>query len=142
MTILPFGMYSVLILLLLAAAQNIIQLIAIQDCDDGTYEGENAVDDIYDDDCSNVLERSFERRVTRETNRLLHRERTWHDRVFNRCFKKAVKKRLREIGNECLDDPDVADDCDELGEVAARLIVQGKNWGYAWGVSSHLFRIV
>ena len=90
------------------------------------------MDDVYDFDCSNVLERGFERRVKRKTNRLLHRERTWHDRVFNKCFKKAVKKRLREIGNECLDDPDVADDCDELGEVAARLIVQGKNWEYAW----------
>lgn len=82
------------------------------------------MDDVYGYDCSNVLERDFERRVTRKTNRLLHRERTWHDRVFNKCLRKAVKKRLREIGNECLDDPDVADDCDELGEIAAYFIVQ------------------
>ena len=82
------------------------------------------MDDVYDDDCSNVLERSFERRVNRKTDRLLRRERTWKGRVFNRCLRKAVKKRLRQVGNECLDDPDAADDCDELGEIAARFIVE------------------
>ena len=58
------------------------------------------------------------------TNWLLHREENWQDRVFNKCLRKAVKKRLREIGNECMTDPDVADDCDELGEEAAHIIVQ------------------
>ena len=82
------------------------------------------MNDVYDYECSNVLERDFKRQVNRKTNRLLHRERTWHDRVFNKCFRKAVKKRLREVGNECLDDPYAADDCDELGRAAAHIIVQ------------------
>ena len=82
------------------------------------------MNDVYDYECSNVLERDFKRQVNRKTNKLLHRERTWHDRVFNKCFRKAVKKRLREVGNECLDDPYAADDCDELGRAAALIIVQ------------------
>jgi hypothetical protein len=82
------------------------------------------VNDVYDYECSNVLERDFNRRVNRKTEKLLHRERTWHDRVFNKCFRRAVEKRLREVGNECLDDPYAADDCDELGRAAARIIVQ------------------
>ena len=82
------------------------------------------MDDLYDYDCSKVLESGFERRVTRATTRLLHREQTWHDRVFNKCASQAAEKRLREINDECLDNPDVADDCDELGEAAAYIIVQ------------------
>eukprot|EP01083_Nonionella_stella_P268444 907480_1 len=97
---------------------------ADEDCDDGTWEGEEAVNDVYDYECSNVLERDFNRQVDRKTKKLLRRERTWHDRVFNKCFRKAVEKRLREVGNECLDDPYAADDCDELGRAAARIIVQ------------------
>ena len=82
------------------------------------------MNDVYDYECSNVLKRDFNRKVDRKTKKLHHRERTWHDRVFNKCFRKAVEKRLREVGNECLDDPYAADDCDELGRAAARIIVQ------------------
>ena len=113
-----------------AAAHNIFQLIClIENCDDGTRQGENAVDRIYRGNCNNVLERDFESRVQGRADRLIHRVENWQDRVFNQCLRMAVKKRLREIGNECLPDPRAADDCDQLGEAAAYIIVRGKNWG-------------
>ena len=82
------------------------------------------MDRVYRGNCNNVLERDFERRVQGRANRLIHSEWTWKDRVFNKCLRNAVKKRLREVGNECLPDPDAADDCAKLGEAAAYIIVQ------------------
>lgn len=54
--------------------------------------------------------------------------RNWRDRSYNECAQKAIKKELNRIGKECRNSDQAADDCNDLGSAAARIIVRDSGY--------------
>ena len=52
------------------------------------------------------------------------RARNWKERARNECGQKAIKSELDRIGRQCRDSSKAADDCNDLGEAAASIIVK------------------
>lgn len=54
--------------------------------------------------------------------------RNWRDRSYNECAQKAIKKEINRIGKECRNSDQAADDCNDLGSAAARIIVRDSGY--------------
>lgn len=101
-------------------------MAALQDnCSKGTNDGKRMIKKLYDDDCSNVLDKSWDKTVRKEQKRKeVSRPRNWKDRQYNECLEKAVKKEQQRIGRQCRNSDQAADDCEDLGKAAAKQIVE------------------
>ena len=82
------------------------------------------VRDIFQNDCNIALSRSFQREVNRNSNRQFGNNRGgWQNRAYNQCAQDAVQQELQRIGRQCQHSGQAADDCNKLGQEAARSIV-------------------
>ena len=61
-----------------------------------------------------------------EDRRFPRRARNRRDRAYNKCARKAVKKELNRIGKKCRNSGKAADDCNDLGKEAARMIARNE----------------
>merc|ERR1712194_171994 len=95
---------------------------------DGKRDGTCLVDDLFRGDCANALDRSFKRDVRKAEDRAFGgREHNFRDRDYNKKGKRAVKKELDRIGKLCLNNDQGAETCNDLGDIAARDIVEASN---------------
>lgn len=97
-------------------------------CDQAERQAKRAVDDLFDNDCTNALDRRFTQDVNNMRDRKFPRNaRNWKDRQYNNCGRDAIKTELNRIGRQCRNSGQAAKDCNELGKVAAGNIVDRSN---------------
>jgi hypothetical protein len=106
-------------------------------CEKGESDGKRIVQDAYDGDCNNVVNKSFQSDVKRQKDRKFSRNKNWKDNAYNDCGKKAVDKELDAVGKECNNSGQAASDCNELGEEAAKAIVRENNKCGNFSSTSH-----
>ena len=74
------------------------------------------------------MDRSFKRDVRKAEDRAFGgRARNYRDRDYNKKGKRAVKKELNRIGKLCLNNDQGAETCNDLGDIAARDIVEASD---------------
>mmetsp|Transcript_5469 Transcript_5469/g.13713 ORF Transcript_5469/g.13713 Transcript_5469/m.13713 type:complete len:223 (-) Transcript_5469:143-811(-) len=95
-------------------------------CSSGERDGRRAVNNIFAGNCQNALDRSFTRDVNRVRDRRFSSDnaRNWRERAYNECARNAIKGELDRIGRKCRNSGQAADDCNDLGKEAARMIVR------------------
>ena len=94
------------------------------DCQQGRRDGQQMVRNIFQNDCNVALSRSFQRDVNRNSNRRFGNNRGgWQNHAYNQCAQDAVEQELQRIGRQCQNSGQAADDCNKLGQEAARAIV-------------------
>lgn len=93
-------------------------------CHQGEIDGKRMVNDKFRNNCNNALDRNFVRNVNRQRDRQFGNNSNWQDRAYNKCAQDAIQRELDHIGRQCRNSSQAADDCNELGREAARVIVR------------------
>ena len=93
-------------------------------CKQGEEDAKRAVDDLFNNDCTNALDRRFTQDVNSMRDKKFSTARNWKQHQYNKCGRDAIKKDLDRIGKKCRDSSHAAKDCNELGMAAAEDIVK------------------
>ena len=129
---------TALALVATSSVANASQVSHDKSCRQGEEDAKRAVDDLFDNDCTNALDRRFTQDVNRMRDRKFNpnNARNWKDRQYNKCGRDAIKKETDHIGKKCRNSGQAAKDCNELGEVAADNIVHDAGLCHKFGATS------
>ena len=115
-------------------------LVELQDrCQDGTRDGRRAVNDLWNNDCANAWG------LTKSANRMKDRSypstaRNPRDAAYNKCARDAIDKEVKKVEKNCLEDS--SSECEEVGELAASVIVNTQvcNFGSPYSSGHHNYK--
>ena len=96
-------------------------LVELQDrCQDGTRDGRSAVKNLWNNDCANAwgLKKSANRMKNRSYPSTTRNPR---DEAYNKCARDAIDKEVKRVEKKCFEDS--SSECEEVGELAASVIV-------------------
>jgi len=119
------------------SANNEMALVELQDrCQDGTRDGRRAVNDLWNNDCANAWG------LAKSANRMKDRSypstaRNPRDAAYNKCARDAIDKEVKKVEKKCLEDS--SSECEEVGELAASVIVNTQvcNFGSPYSSPGH-----